>query len=53
MGTILCTRRISRCLEGECLVGFEGRGIFGSHQERVQRRGGRVSKSGRVVKRLE
>ena len=58
VGTIICTRRVSRHLEGEHLRRFGGRririqiheGVFGSYQEGVWRRGGEVDKSGRIEK---
>jgi len=58
VSVIVCAERISRYLEGEYLRGFGGRGIgiqicegvFGSHQEGVQRRGGGVDKDDRIRK---
>ena len=56
--TIICTGRISRCLEGKHARGlkeriieiWEYRRIFGRHQERIWRRGQRISKSSRIEK---
>ena len=58
VGTIICARRVSRHLEEEYLGRFGGRririqickGVFGSHQEGVWRRGEEVDKSGRIKK---
>ena len=58
VGIIIYTRKISRCLEGECLGGVGRRririqicrGVFSSHQEEVWRRGGEVSKGSRIKK---